>query len=202
MSAPAIPIPYVLAYADEAVPQPLIFTEPGLSGEVRLEFIDPRPSDRINGVLRVRVRTNMRGAVRWRKLNARRQWECLRKNLCQVCKRPATDADGRLPWLLTEKVYQPIADDRYGTTAPPTCRECIPLSLAHCPQLNGAPTLCTAAYAEPVGVLGDLYRCGPRGEAFLARENVYADWGAAALPRILARLAVVELRDMEPEPLP
>ncbi|MGI5161367.1 hypothetical protein [Microbispora sp. CA-102843] len=90
-----------------------------------------------------------------------------------------------------------------GTTAPPVCRDCIPLSLELCPQLHTAPILCTAAAAEPVGVLGDVFQSGPRGEAVVSRENVFVEWDAAAvLPRVLAKLAVVELQDMQPEPLP
>ncbi|GAA0402480.1 hypothetical protein GCM10009530_63020 [Microbispora corallina] len=201
-TAPPI-VPYVLAYSEELVPQRLTFREHRPSGGPRLEFVDPRRSDWVDGVLRARVRTHQRGSVRWKRLNTRRQWECLAKGWCQVCKRPAAQSDGRLPWLLTERVYQPIGEDRLGTTAPPTCRDCIPLSLQMCPQLSSAPLLCTVAAAEPVGVLGDLFRDGPDGEAIEAQRNVYVGWDEfARLTDVLAKLAVVELRDMRPEPLP
>lgn len=204
-TAPAVPVPYVLAYSEEAVPQRLEFAYAAEAGGPRLTYADPRPGDWINGVLRARVRTNRRGTVRWTKLNTRRQWECIGNGLCQVCKQPAADPGGRIPWLLTGKVYQPIGEDGYGTSAPPTCRACIPPSLQHCPQLDPGkvPIVGTASYAEPAGVLGALFRHGPGGVAIPFKDGLFVGWDEfARLTRVLAKLAVVRLHDFRPEPVP
>lgn len=199
----AAPRPYVLAYSGEALPQPLEYAFSSTSaGQLRLSYTDPKPSDWKDGVLRARVRTNRQGKPLWRKLNTRRQWECIEDDLCQVCKAPASDGDGRIPWLLTNKVHQPIGESTFGTTAPPTCRACIPVSLAACPNLKSAPTLCTASHADQVGVLATVFRPGLAAQAVQAASNVFVGWEEFdLLDHALAMLLVVQLRDVRVEPL-
>ncbi|MBG0831580.1 hypothetical protein HS041_27995 [Planomonospora sp. ID67723] len=200
MTSSHIPVPYVLAYSGEAVRQRLTFAPDPSCGELRLSHQDPRPrSDWHRGVLLARVRTNRRGQIMWRHLNRRRQWECMTKDLCQVCKGPAADSrTGRLWWVITETGFRASSDSGGLTNAPPTCRPCIPTSLQWCPQLQKSAAVYTVAAAESAGVLADIYRPGPGGvPVFTGEHNAFVGWEEfSVLPFALATQMVVRLHDM------
>ncbi|GIH98073.1 hypothetical protein [Planobispora takensis] len=204
MISPEIPVPYVLAYSGEAVPQRLSFAEDPMSGMLRLSHRAPRPrSDWTRGVLLARIRTHQRGEVMWRMLNRHRQWQCMIRHLCQVCAGPATDpATGRLWWVITETGFRATESAGGLTNAPPTCPACIPASLRFCPQLRKSATVYTVGGVEFAGVLADLYEPGPGGQAVFAGErNVFVGWEEfAILPYALATQMVVRLHGMEPAP--
>ncbi|GAA4198365.1 hypothetical protein GCM10022252_48670 [Streptosporangium oxazolinicum] len=198
-------IPYVIARAEEIAPQPLTFVRRPLGG-LRLAYADERRGDRVNGVLRVRVLNNRRGAPQWRKLNTLRQWRCMVKLLCQVCGQAATDpAIGRTPWIMTDSAFRELPEDPTGglTSAPPTCWACIPEALATCPQLRISSTVCTVARAEPAAVLADMFTPGPgHGALHTGEHNVEISLkDEVSIRRALATQLIVQVHDLQPAPL-
>ncbi|WP_424533212.1 hypothetical protein ACOZ38_22840 [Sphaerisporangium viridialbum] len=198
--AAALRVPYVIAWSDEAVQHPLLFADHRSSGGVRLTYPDSRRSDWVNGVLRARIRQNRRGEPMWRMLNVRRQWRCMERDLCQVCGEPGTDPEtGRVWWVITETAFRATGKDGGLTNAPPTCRACIPESLAYCPQLRKSAAVYTAAYSEPAGVLADVFEPGVGGAARRTGHNVFVGFDEFALhPYVLATRMAVKLHDMRP----
>ncbi|WP_436757448.1 hypothetical protein [Streptosporangium sp. V21-05] len=195
-------VPYVIAHADEVVPQPLRFVRRPLGG-LRLAYDIPRRGDEVRGVLRVRVLTTRRGAPQWRKLNTLRQWRCMERLRCQVCGKTATDPDtGRIPWIMTDTAFREIPGDPTGglTSAPPTCRACIPDALATCPQLGISSTVCTVAHAEPAAVLADIFTPGPGRRAIPTGERSVevSLRDEVSIPRALATQLIVRVQDMRP----
>lgn len=208
-------VPYVIAYAGEEVRPRLIFAQhSGSDGGMRLAYTDPRPNDRVRGILRARVRDlhtkpGKRGPERMRKLNTRRQWACMDRLLCQVCARPATDPDtGRIWWILVAAVFEPTGEAvyRHGrpwtegrTNAPPTCRGCVEVALRECPMLQERALVCTAEKAASAGVLADMYEPSPGLAPVLTAHNVFVAWEAFSRhPRALATSQVVQLYDIQP----
>ncbi|SDH08960.1 hypothetical protein SAMN05421505_11184 [Sinosporangium album] len=194
----ALRVPHVIAYSEEAVPQHLAFRRSAMQ-EPYLSYPNPRGTDWALGVLRARVRGNRRGQPQWRFMNTARQWRCMVKGLCQVCGQPAIDPDGRLPWIITETAYRQLGDGHH-TSAPATCRHCIPESLASCPQLRKSGEVYTAASAEPSAVLADMFAPGPGGRAVHTGEhNVFVSLEWTDLVRsALATQLIVRLHDLRP----
>ncbi|MET9241063.1 hypothetical protein [Nonomuraea sp. NPDC003709] len=204
-------IPYTIAFANELVKDPIAF-EP-CAGRLRLAYQPSQPGDWIKppgaeswelGILRARVRDlrnkpDQRGSERMRKLNARRQWRCMDKLLCQVCGSPAMDPKTRLiPWPLTKTVFERTGLDSGRTNAPPTCWSCIPKALEECPMLRADFTLYTVRAVESAGVLADLYRPGIFHEPVLTAHNAFVSWDAPQYhPRTLAVAKVLELHGMK-----
>ncbi|GAA4183865.1 hypothetical protein GCM10022252_11860 [Streptosporangium oxazolinicum] len=201
---PQLRIPYVIAHADEGAPQPLRFARRPLGG-LRLTYRNPRRSDVIHGVLRARVMNHRRGAPQWRKLNTLRQWLCMERTLCQVCGLEATDpATGRIPWITTATAFRDIPDvpNSGYTSAPATCRACIPESLSMCPQLHVSSAVYTVARSEPAAVLADMFTPGAGGLAVHTGEhNVLVGLNEPALlRRALATQLIVQIHDLQPAP--
>ncbi|MER5651151.1 hypothetical protein [Streptosporangium sp. NPDC002524] len=195
-------VPYVIAHAGEAVPQRLRFARRPL-GRLRLVYDDPRRGDMACGVLRARVLNNRQGAPQWRKLNTLRQWRCMLKNLCQVCGQDARDpATGRVPWITTATAFRVIPDvpNSGYTSAPATCRACIPESLGTCPRLHMSSAVYTVARSEPAAVLADMFSPGPGGLAVHTGEhNVLVGLNEPHLLRsALATQLLVRIDDMRP----
>ncbi|MER5644103.1 hypothetical protein [Streptosporangium sp. NPDC002524] len=201
-AATQLRVPYVIAHADEAVPQRLRFARHPL-GRLRLAYDDPRRGDMAHGVLRARVLNNQRGAPQWRKLNTLRQWRCMVKNLCQVCGQVATDPEtGRISWIMTDTAFRDIPDVANSgyTSAPATCRACIPASLSMCPQLHVSSAVYTVARSEPAAVLADMFGPGPGGLAVHTGEhNVLVGLNEPHLLRnALATQLIVQVHDLQP----
>lgn len=201
-AATQLRVPYVIAHADEAVAQPLVFVRQPLN-VLRLSYAKPRYGDEVRGVLRARVHDTRQGPPQWRMLNTARQWRCMDKNLCQVCGRAATDPEtGRIPWITTATAFEAIpgALDSGFTSAPATCAACVPESLNSCPQLHMSSAVWTVATATPAAVLADMFRPGPAGQAVHTGEhNVFVGLDRWDLLRCaLATQLVVRLHDMQP----
>ncbi|MFI6179737.1 hypothetical protein ACIA8R_29630 [Nonomuraea sp. NPDC051191] len=203
-TAAGMPVPAILARTAEAVYQQLIFRRhAGSEGGMRLEHINVNPrTDWRRGILLGRVHDTMRGDPIWRMLNHKRQWTMMRKNLCQVCRRSAVIPEtGRISYVVTKTNFVASEVDRL-TNAPPTCRDCISLSLEWCPQLQNSSTAYTVARTEPAGVLADLFRPGVLGPVREAK-NVFVGWDEFARhPVALAKQMVVHLVDMQAADLP
>jgi hypothetical protein len=199
-------IPYVIAYANELVEDPILFERH--ADELRLAYHQHRRSDWVHGILRARIRDlrdrlDRRGPERMRKLNTRRQWRCMDKLLCQVCGNSATNPEtGLIPWLLTKTVFEATGEDSGRTNAPPTCWSCVAKALEGCPMLQDNAALHTVTSATSVGVLADMYEPGLFSERpVLARHNVFIAWDAHRYhPCALATSQVLELHGMKPVP--
>lgn len=209
-------IPYVIAYANELVEDPIAFVE--YAGRLQLSYLSPRPSDWAKPpspwgctaarILRARVRDlrdrpDKRGPERMRKLNTTRQWRCMDKLWCQVCGEPAVDLEtGSYPWLLFETVFEATGEDSGRTNAPPTCWLCVPRALAECPKLESDPILCVAKTVRSAGVLADVYAPGIAGEGALTDRNAFIGWDWTEFHhRSLAVAQVVELRGLKILPI-
>lgn len=202
-----ITIPYVIAFANELVDDPIHFEPHRREGALRLAYKTSRQSDRIDGILRARVLDlrdrpdDVRGPERMKKLNTLRQWRCMDAMRCQVCGQPAVDVEsGRVSWLLTETVFEATGADSGRTNAPPTCAGCVDDALKQCPMLQDNATLFTVAAAMPAGVLADLYRPGRDLTPVLYGHNVFVPWNsgpAAHLRGALATCQVVHLHGMK-----
>ncbi|WP_030907416.1 hypothetical protein [Streptosporangium amethystogenes] len=198
-------VPYVIAHADEALPHPLVFVRRPFTTP-RLAYVTPRPGDRAdNGVLRARILDNRQGAPLWRMLNTARQWRCMERVLCQVCGQEATDPEtGRIPWVITATAFRAIrgVEGSGYTSAPATCRDCIPEALATCLQLRKSSAVATAARSEPAAILADIFRPGPgRTAIHTDRHNVFVGLDETALlRRVLATQLIVRLHDLQPAP--
>lgn len=204
-------VPYVIAYANELVEDPISFE--WYAGKQRLAYLQPRPSDWVqppapwragtSRILRARVRDlrdkpARRGSERMRKLNARRQWRCMDRLLCQVCGGPATDPEsGRIPWLVTSTVFEATGEDSGRTNTPPCCWNCIPKAMEEC-AFRDDFTLYTVASTTSAGVLADVYAPGVAGSGFLTKHNAFVSWGWPEFhPRALAVAQVIELHGMK-----
>ncbi|WP_214409875.1 hypothetical protein [Sphaerisporangium fuscum] len=194
-------VPYVIAWSGEAVTHPLMFTEHGVR---RLTYIDARPSDWVDGMLRARTGVDRGGEPVWRALNVHRQWLCMEALLCQVCGASGRHLDtGRIWWVVTETAFRAIDVASGLTNAPPTCPACVPDSLASCPQLRKSSAVYTVAVAEPVGVLAEVFEPGPDGMARRTGHNEFVRFDEPGRhPYILATQLVVRLEDMRPAGTP
>lgn len=204
VAATQLRVPYIIAHADEAAPQPLSFVRKPFGG-LRLTYGDPRRGDMVNGVLRARVLNKRQGAPQWQMLNTLRQWRCMTKNLCQVCGKIATDPEtGRIPWITTVTAFREIPEisNNGYTSAPATCAACIPESLSMCPQLHVSSAVWTVSTATPAAVLADMFCPGPAGRAVHTGEhNVFVGLDERDLLRsALATQLVVRIQDMQPAP--
>ncbi|GAA0934422.1 hypothetical protein [Nonomuraea longicatena] len=126
----------------------------------------------------------------------------MRRLWCQVCGSPAADPNGRIPWILTETAirWDPGWPGVAITNAPPTCRTCIPGSLAACPQLHKSADVYTASAAAPAGVLGDVHEPTPSGlmlPAGMHEVEVRFD-NHRYLPSVLAHSLLVRVFDLQP----
>lgn len=200
---PRLTVPYVIAYSGELVEDPICFVS-DRSTHVKLSYRTPRPGDWVDGVLRARVRNNRKGQPQWRKLNTRRQWQCMSKLWCQVCGKPARDTKGRYPWIMTDKVFRWDEErpDTIIASAPPTCWTCIPDALAACPQLEDSPTVIySAGGALPVGVLGDVYEPWFASQVIpTTQRNVEVRFTQRSiLPNVLAHQLIVRVFDLRLE---
>ncbi|MBT2232192.1 hypothetical protein [Nonomuraea sp. NEAU-A123] len=209
-------VPYTIAYANELVSDPIGFVP--YACRQRLSYLpSSRSGDWVKGpsarswepgILRARVRDlrgkpDERGAERMRKLNQRRQWQCMDKRLCQVCGDPATDPEtGLIPWLLTATVFERTGAESGRTNAPPTCWGCIPRAMEECPMLGESFGLVTAVGVESAGVLADMYRPGLLpGTLMPTAHNVFVSWDDSTHhPHALATSQVVELRGLRSVP--
>lgn len=200
---PNLRVPYVIAFSEELVSDPIHFVRDYRPrGHMKLSYRDPQPGDYANGVLRARARTNRKGKPEWRKINPRRQWQCMDKLWCQVCGKPATDQYGRLPWIMTESVFHWDEDNPSTaiTNAPPTCWACIPESQTFCPQLRESSAVYTARSALPVGVLADLYYQPLFNGNVLPTDerNVEVRFkNQRLLPYVLAHQLIVQVFDLQ-----
>jgi hypothetical protein len=207
-------VPYVIAWSGEAVEQPLAFMNDAgesrrdfcepmvfLRERARLSYVDPHPSDWVNGLLRARVGQDRSGEPLWRMLNTHRQWLCMMLGLCQVCGESAMDLEtSRMWWVITETAFRATDAGEGLTNAPPTCPACIPESLALCPQLRKSSAVYTAAHAEPVGVLADVFFPSLSGGVAPVGHNVFVGFDEMSRhSRVLATQLVVRLMDMTPE---
>ncbi|MEO3863418.1 hypothetical protein [Acrocarpospora sp. B8E8] len=154
------------------------------------------------GALVARVGQRRNGQPMWRKLNTARQWRCMEKLLCQVCGKPAMGEDGRIPWILTDRV---VRDDYRDptmkiTSAPPTCLPCIPEARKLCPQLHDSFAAYSVGNVGYHGVLADMYEPGLKWEAIPTGErNVEIPFTMSYLLRVaLATQLLVRLSDLQP----
>ncbi|MFI6512864.1 hypothetical protein ACIBCT_35130 [Streptosporangium sp. NPDC050855] len=195
-------MPWVLAHADEGVTADLVFTKSRAMGRDRLSYRRPRRSDWIvdGTLLRARVRQSYKGKPLWRKMNTRRQFLAMERDLCQVCSLPATDPDnGLIPWIVTPTTYQPIGGGLKGTNAPPTCVRCMPVAREQCPKVREASEVFWVRHAEPVGVLGDVFEPNWRGYPVRQAKNVFVSFEEYSRhPMTLAHQLVVRLDDKRP----
>jgi hypothetical protein len=119
---------------------------------------------------------------------------------CQICGSTATDADGRIPWMISGdewKLLTAPANPKWVTT-PPTCRSCWPTAIRHCPHLrsNGAVPVSVAA-ATPAAAYGEIYQ---RGQFTPHQSNIAIPLSARRdLPCLLGKQLVVDLHDIRPE---
>ena len=200
---PRLTVPFVIAYSGEIVSDPIHFVAMyGSPGSLRLSYVQPVLGDWSFGTLQARARVDRQGSPLWRMLNPRRQWACMVNLLCQVCGQPARTRDGRVPWIMTETAFHRDGEepDTAITNAPPTCWTCIPGALAMCPQLRISSTVCTAGYAAPIGILGDVYAPLPNGEVFPTEQrNVEVRFTDKQLLRnVLAHQLIVRVCDLNP----
>lgn len=200
---PAVRVPYITAWSEEASSHCLAFTHHPESGGMRLTYTDPHSNDWMYGVLRARQGINRGGRPEWKLVNTLRQWRCMEYRLCQVCGKPATDpATGRVWWLLADDVASTAPGQGY-TNAPPTCRACIPDALTYCPRLRTAATAYTVADAEPYAVLAHVFRPVPSGGAVVVDRSVMVQLEEFdRLTRALAHQLVVLLSGLQRTPIP
>ncbi|WP_343948203.1 hypothetical protein [Nonomuraea longicatena] len=191
-------MPYITAWSDEERPQGVGFAHHAEAGGQRLTYTDPQPNDWIYGVLRARHGIGRSGRPLWKQVNTLRQWRCMTHRLCQVCGESAVDpASGRVSWLLTETVVS-VAPGQGYTNAPPTCRSCIPESLAACPRLRRGAVGYSVEDVEPYGVLAHVFRPTPGGGAVIVDRSVMVQLDEfGRLTRALAHQLVVLLSGLQ-----
>ncbi|GIH27603.1 hypothetical protein Aph01nite_59130 [Acrocarpospora phusangensis] len=201
---PKIRVPYVIAYSGELRTDPIWFGKDRYGRRLRY-MREARGDWNEYGALRARVGQRRNGQPLWRKLNTARQWRCMEKLLCQVCGQPATCEDGRIPWILTDRVVRD--DDRDPgvkfTSAPPTCLACIPEARELCPQLHGSFSAYSVGGVGYHGVLADMYEPGLKWEAIPTGErNVEIPFVQSYLLRVaLAHQLLVRLSNLHPLPI-
>jgi hypothetical protein len=173
-------IPYVVAFANEVVHDPVTFVPD--AGGLRLAYPDERPEDRVNGVLRVRVQdlrdqVDKRGPERMKTFNTLRQWRAMDNLLCQVCGKPTLDRrTGISPWVLTRTVFKPTGTHSGHTNAPPTCWNCLRIAVIECPMLRDNMSIHTVANATPAGVLAHVFRPGFQHVPVIVNRDVFISW--------------------------
>ncbi len=204
MVQPKLRVPFVIAYSGELVSTPIGFVKRSIGG-VRLSYRLSQRGDVVSGVLRARCLQTRAGLPQWRLLNTRRQWAAMERLLCQVCGEPAPDDDGRIPWIMTATAFREIDETSGLTSAPPTCRTCIPEALDSCPRLGISSAVYTAGRSHVAAVLADMYTPGPRCGAGLyqavptGEHNVEVSFSRAdLLPYALATQLIVQVDDLQP----
>ncbi|GAB1821100.1 hypothetical protein [Herbidospora sp. RD11066] len=198
--ASKIPVPYVIAYSGELDTSPIKFVRSPIGG-LRLSYEHPYEGDWRYGALRARSGQSREGQPQWRKLNTRRQWDCMENLLCQVCGNPAQDpATGRVPWIVTDAVFRRVGATGGLASAPPTCLSCIPVALSLCPHLHASPAMYMVGNSRPASVLADMYTPDAEGRAYFTGEhNVELPlWGSTNLPFAFAHQLVMFISEMTP----
>ncbi|MDG4830616.1 hypothetical protein O7627_15085 [Solwaraspora sp. WMMD1047] len=132
--------------------------------------------------------------------HSRRQRQCMRSSLCQICGERIEPDGGRLPWLLPAREYGSRPKRLHTTGTPPTCRPCWTTAVEHCPHLRveGAVAL----------MVGEVVRWGVAG--LLHTPGVSLQWTTCGydesapdlLGRVLAETQLVVLHDVREVPLP
>jgi hypothetical protein len=190
-------VPYITAYSDEPIAQPLRFTaHVEATDGLRLSCTNPVELDWMFGVLWARVGLHRGGRPEWKLVNTFRQRHCMLRLLCQVCAEPAALPDGRISWILADDPEE-TSGPGY-TNAPPTCASCVEEAIASCPRLRRGAKVYTVGSAEPYGVLGDLWRPSRHG-AIETQRNVVVPLDAFhRLEYTLAKQLLVVLDDLRP----
>jgi hypothetical protein len=198
VSTPTLRHPYINSFSDEHVPHKLMFRWHATSRGLRLDYTDLVEQDRVYGVLWACHGQQMTGRPQFKTVNTARQRRSMRYQLCQVCAAPAADPDtGRLWMLLTDEPFTAATGERF-THLPPTCRDCIPVALRHCPRLRRWHVLYTAASYEPYAVQADIYRPGHDLSAVMVKREVTVELDRfRALDHALAKQLLVALDDLE-----
>ncbi|MGW0905738.1 hypothetical protein [Streptomyces sp. NPDC002853] len=197
-TSPAALVPWVALWEGESRLEP-VRVDP-VSGAVRYEREEPEDRDE-HGVLWMRhLGPRGEGRPLFSRTHARRQRECMRRMLCQVCGEPIAPRDGRLPWLLPAGEYGSRPKRLHTTGTPPTCRSCWALAAEHCPHLlEAGATALEAGQVTPWGVAG-LHHPPGGGEARWTGCG-YEGTAPAALAGMLAETQLVVLSDLREVPL-
>jgi hypothetical protein len=212
------PVPWVAQWTGETfrAPHPGVHYHRTPDDNWRLAYRDSADTDwwappgDHRPVLWRRTRTDRSGTPQYALLNAVRQRTALVEHLCQVCGQSAAAAGGvawlmhRIEWEHITAAMGGVAPGRWRslhtgkghralpTANPPTCMSCWRLA-AMCPSIRkyGAVAL-TVGVVRPIGVTGDVY---PMDQGIPESRRV--DFGEPDMDRMMARLLVAELDDVQ-----
>ncbi|MFI6541461.1 hypothetical protein ACIBHY_54040 [Nonomuraea sp. NPDC050547] len=197
-----MPVPYVNAWTDEHVTHGLRFVWHEGSRGARLSYLDPLPQDWLYGALWARQGLAQTGGVEWRSAHPTRQRRCMRHGLCQVCGLSAKDPVTGRTWWLMPNPDQPTRTElgRVISHIAPTCEQCIPVSLRHCPRLKRGAAIYTAADFEPYAVVADVYHATAGGSVRPTARSAMVELDRyRALNHVLAKQLIVAFDDMRRE---
>lgn len=192
-------VPWVTRWTSERRDLPM---QPHLdsgTGKVVLDYIEPEPGDRVDGVLWMREGGSRgEGDPEWSQVSTARQRACMLDPRCQVC---GTIIEGtEIPWLLPASAMDRKTRTGLTTMTPPICETCIPIAMASCPQLGRTKVTALTVHAyRPWAYFGDYVAIrdvtgeGPKrfGRQFHGQGEI--PWDSPDLSSIMARQVIVEL---------
>ena len=165
------PVPWVTRWSGEVVWVPVQVGQRE-DGAVVAFYEDGREVRDDNGVLWMREGINRAGEPQFSEVSAFRQRAAMRRRLCQVCGEKI--ASPVIRWLVHEAQLHRQADGSVVTISPPTCDDCVDLSMNVCPRMKRADGRIIAKVLEYEiwGVWGTVARFGEDGAGQTTGKNL------------------------------
>jgi hypothetical protein len=149
-------VPYITAWSEEPDPPCIVMERP----EGGIGYTDETLADRDrHGVLWLRTLFRPgEGRPLFGKVHPVRQRRAMQRLLCQVCAKPANQADDGVLWVLRDfQEDWPAWPNGMAAIEPPICLPCVRLSMRLCPSLRKGAAVIRARSYRAAGVRGLLY---------------------------------------------
>lgn len=185
------PVPWVARWSGEVIQQPV---QIGLlpDGSTRAFYDDGNEDRDAHGVLWFREGIGRTGEPQFGEVSIYRQRACMQKRLCQVCGQKIQSKVIR--WLLhPDQIIRTPRADAVLTMSPPTCDDCIDLSIGECPVMKNKRVVARVLEYEPWGVYGTVARFGEDGQGQTSGRS-YIDYSRTdvSMQQVIAKQLIVK----------
>lgn len=187
------PVPWVALWSGESIAGPIQVGQMP-DGRVRAFYEDGNEFRDDRDVLWMREGIGRTGVPNFGEVSAFRQRAAMRRRLCQVCGEKIESKVIR--WLLhpSQIVTTPRTNSAI-TISPPTCDDCVDLSISKCPVMkrDDSRVIARVLEYEVWGVWGTIARFGEDGQGQTSGRNYIAyDRPDIDMQAVIAKQQVVK----------